>query len=289
MIPTQKLLGLVLFLLLITNNLLPAQDLIATKEGDSLNCKITKVETDYIYFSIAKDGGVLNTLLPMQQVHYYKYKFYTASELPADAKVEGPKDFPRWRLAINGGWSLRLAKVIETNSSSQTDYLRELKSGYAYGADVTYFWSKKSGIGAKYDVYRSKNEYYDISGPLLLSDDISITYIGPYYSSRFLTSNKKNSLFMNLGLGYVGYKDDAFVLNSDLLLTGGTAGLLVEVGYDFGLSKSFAMGIQVSLIGGTLTQYKIDDGFNTQTIELNEDEYEGLGRINISVGLRLIK
>ena len=49
------------------------------------------------------------------------------------------------------------------------------------------------------------------------------------------------------------------------------------------------MGIQVSLIGGTLTQYKIDDGFNTQTIELSEDEYEGLGRINISVGLRLIK
>lgn len=286
----RKLKFIAFFILIGLSTSMQAQDLIVTAQGDSLNSKITKVETDYLYFSINKDGGVLNTLLPMAQVSYYKYNFYTTSALPVDARVDGPKDFPRMRLAVNGGLSYRLAKIAGNLSSSQKEYIKGLKSGYSYGAELAYYWSKKAGIGAKYDVFRSNNEIRDVSDQTLeLSDDIAISYIGPYYSSRFLTANKKNSFLMNLGLGYVGYNDQAFVFGSDFELTGGTAGLLVDLGYDIGLSKSFALGFQISFIGGTLTQYKIDDGFNTTTVELDEDEYEGLARINLSVGLRLIK
>ncbi len=283
----KKLIFIAFFLLTGLSASLQAQDLIVTKEGDSLNCTITKVETDFIYFRIAKDGGVLNTLLPMPDISYYRYRFYPTSEIPVDAKMAAAKDFPRFRLAINGGWSYRLAKAADSNSPEVDEYIKELKSGYSYGADVTLYWSGYSGIGARYDVFRSKNELEDGSF-LLASDDISITFIGPYYSSRFLMADKKNSLMFNAGLGYVGYKDKAYFV-SDYELTGVTAGLLLDIGYDIGLSKSIAMGFQLSLIGGILTQYKLDDGFNTQTIKLEEDEYEGLGRINLSVGLRLIK
>jgi hypothetical protein len=286
---TRKLAFIAFFVLIGISAPIQAQDLIVTKEGDSLNCKITKVETDYIYFGISKDGGVLNTLLPMPQITYYKYQFYTTSALPVDAKVDGPKDFPRFRLGINGGWSYRLAKVAESNSSEVDEYIKQLKSGISYSADVTYYWSKKAGIGAKYDVFKSKNELEDPSGQFIIaSDDISLTFIGPYYSSRFLTANKKNSFLLNIGAGYVGYNDKAFFV-SEYELTGGTVGLLIDIGYDIGLSKSFAMGFQLSLVGGTLTQYEIDNGFTTQMIELDEDEYEGLGRVNLTVGLRLIK
>lgn len=285
----KKLIVIAFFMLTGLFTSVQAQDLIVTAQGDSLNSKVTKVEPEYLYFSINKDGGVLNTLLPMAQVSYYKYNFYSTPALPVDAKVDGPKDFPRLRLAINGGWSYRLAKVAGNLSSTQQDYIKGLKSGYSYGAELAYYWSKKAGIGAKYDVFRSRNELEDVSGQVVvLSDDVAISFIGPYYSSRFLTANKKNSFLMNVGLGYVGYNDKAF-FGSDYELTGGTAGLLVDLGYDIGLSKSFALGFQLSFIGGTLTQYMIDDGFNTTTIELDEDEYEGLARINLSVGLRLIK
>ena len=285
----KKLNIIAVFLLIGMTAPMYAQDLIVTAQGDSLNSKITKVEPDYVYFSINKDGGVLNTLLPMAEVRYYKYNYYATSALPADARIDGPKDFPRLRLAVNGGLSYRLAKIAGNLSSTQQEYIKGLKSGYSYGAEIAYYWSRKAGIGAKYDVFRSKNELEDVAGQtVVLSDDVSISFIGPYYGSRFLTANKKNSFLMNVGLGYVGYNDKAF-FGSDYELTGGTAGLLVDVGYDIGLSKSFALGFQVSFIGGTLTQYKIDDGFSTTTIELDEDEYEGLARINLSVGLRLIK
>lgn len=284
----NKLIFIALFMLIGFTSL-QAQDLIVTKEGDSLNCAITKVETDFIYFRIAKDEGVLNTLLPMSDISFYKYRFYPTSEIPVDPKMAAAKDFPRFRFAINGGWSYRLAKVAGNNSPDVEEYIKQLKSGYSYGADVTLYWSGYSGIGARYDVFRSKNELENASGQIVIaSDDISLTFIGPYYSSRFLMADKKNSLMFNAGLGYVGYKDKAYFI-SDYELTGATAGLLLDIGYDIGLSKSFAMGFQLSLIGGILTQYKLDDGFSTQTIELEEDEYEGLGRINLSVGLRLIK
>lgn len=286
---TRKLNIIALFILLWMAASLQAQDLIVTGEGDSLNCKITKVETDYVYFSINKDGGVLNTLLPMSGVSYYKYKFYTTSALPVDAIVDGPKDFPRFRLAVNGGLSYRLSKIPSGLSRDLEEYIRGLKSGYSFGADATYYWSKGGGIGVKYDVFRSKNEFEYLAGQgVEFSDDITIRYIGPYYSSRILGANKVNNFFSNVGLGYVGYKDDAYI-GTDVTLTGGTVGLLVDIGYDIGLSKSLAMGFQISFIGGTLTQYKISDGFNTETVELDEEEYEGLARINLSVGLRFIK
>lgn len=282
-----KLIFIAFFLLTGLSVSLQAQDLIVTKEGDSLNCAITKVEKDFIYFRTAKDGGVLNTQLPMPEISYYRYRYYPTSALPVDAKTAEAKVFPHFRLAINGGWSYRLAKAADSNSPEVDEYIKELKSGYSYGADVTLYWSRYSGLGARYDVFRSKNKLEDGSF-LLASDDISITFIGPYYSSRFLMANKKNSLMFNAGLGYVGYKDKAYFI-TDYELTGATAGLLLDLGYDIGLSERFAVGFQLSLIGGILTQYKIDDGFNTQTIELEEEEYEGLGRINLSVGLRLIK
>ena len=52
---------------------LSAQDLIVTTKGDSLNCKITKVKPDYIYFTFNNNGHTQNSLLPSSDVDYYQY------------------------------------------------------------------------------------------------------------------------------------------------------------------------------------------------------------------------
>jgi len=50
------------------------QDLILTVSGDSLNCKITEVKPDAIFFRYDAGGNVVS--LPMNQVATYKYDFY---------------------------------------------------------------------------------------------------------------------------------------------------------------------------------------------------------------------
>lgn len=280
------------FLLPISLN---GQDLIVNNEGDSLNVKITKVETDYIYYVTKKNAGILNTLLPLTQVKHYEYGFYPASDLPENP-VEPRKIFPRFRAAINGGWSYRISPVSDELTSDVKEYVKELKSGLNYSLDLTYYFASHSGVGFKYSAYRSKNKLEDAfitlpDGSFVIgevSNDITINFFGPYYSARLLNQKKTNSFLINLGLGYMTYKDER-VIYDDFEITGQTAGLLMDLGYDIGLSKNLAMGFQLSFVGGTLFQYEITDGSYSETVELDEEEWEGLARIDLSVGIRFIK
>ncbi len=272
-----------------------AQDLIVTSEGDSLNCKITKIRADNMYFTFKHKDEIRSTLLPLGQVRFHQYNYYQVSEVPAD-KVLGNEIYPHFRAAITGGWSYRVAKLAKNIPSDFEQYIKDLKSGYQYGLDLSYYFSEQLGFGFKYCNYRSKNEIDNVNVTLpdgssqygKMSDDISINFIGPFFSTRLLNADKKNSLLMNLGIGYMGYKDKA-VLISDFLIKSNTLGLCWDIGYDIGLSENFAIGFQFSYMIGTLTQYKLSDGVNTQTVKLEKGNFESLSRIDFSVGLRFNK
>lgn len=93
---------------------------------------------------------------------------------------------------------------------------------------------------------------------------------------------------MNLGLGYMGYRDDAVIIDN-YTLKGGTLGISWDIGYDLGISRTFALGFQIAYLGGILTQYELSDGNTTQTVELTKGNYESLSRIDLSIGLRFIR
>jgi hypothetical protein len=272
-----------------------AQDLIVTNEGDSLNCKISKIKGDNMYFTFKYKDEIRSTLLPLVQVKFHQYNYYQISEVPAD-NVVGNEIYPHIRVAINGGWSYRVAKLADNIPSDFKQYMKGLKSGYHYGLDLSYFFSEQLGFGLKYYNYKSKDEINNVyvtppGGPTQygkMSDNISINFIGPIFSTRLLNADKKNSFLFNLGIGYMGYKDKA-VLISDYTLKGNTLGLCWDIGYDIGLSENFAIGFQFSYMIGTLTQYKFSDGVNTETIKLVNDNYESLSRIDLSIGLRFNK
>lgn len=272
-----------------------SQDLIVTSQGDSLNCKITKVKTEHIYFTFRHKEEIRNTLLPVAQIAYYQFGFYQTPEVPLHQAV-GNEIYPHFRVAISGGWSYRIGKVSESVPSDFEQYIRDLKSGYHYGLDLSYYFSEQLGVGLKYNKYKSKNSadhiYVDQPDGTTqlgkMSDDISIHFIGPMLSMRLMDADKKNSFLMNVGMGHMDYKDAA-VLISDFTIKGSTLGLCWDFGYDIGISENLVMGCQLSLMIGTLYQYKVSDGRHTETVKLEEEEYENLSRIDLSIGLRFVK
>lgn len=282
----------VLFIVFSAN--LHSQDLIVTSEGDSLNCKITNIKTENIYFTFKHKNEIRSTLLPVNQVKYYQYNFFQTTEVPAD-KVTVNEIYPHFRAAFNGGLSNRTAKLADNIPSEFEQYMKNLKSGYNYNLDLSYFFAEQLGIGFKYNVFLSKNEIENIyvkqpDGSTLhgkMSDDITINFIGPFFSTRLLNSKKNNSLICNIGLGYTGYTDNAVVIY-DLLIKGNTLGICLDIGYDVGISDNVAIGFQISLLNGTLTQYELSQGTYKETVKL-EDEYESLARIDLSIGLRFSK
>jgi len=287
---------MIIFLLVpLLNNRVTSQDLIITNEGDSINCKITKIKSDFVYFTFKYKDEIRSTLLPMSDLKYHQLDFYHSSEVPKD-KVIGYGNYQHFRIAISGGYSYRTAKVGESVPNDFKDYVKELKSGFHFGGDAIYYITEPLGFGVKYFISKSSNSMNNIyvedtDGNRIygkMSDDITISFIGPTFSTRFLSHDKRNAFIMNFSLGYMGYSNDKVIVDN-YKMTGRTLGMAFDIGYDIGLSEYLSLGFQISYISGTLFEYDWYDGTTTVTIDLEKGEYEGLNRIDFSVGLRFSK
>lgn len=286
---------LILILLISMANSVFSQDLIVTNGGDTINCKITKVKTDNIYFTFKHKDEIRSTLLPMSNVKRHQFNFFQTSEVPKE-KVIRPENYQHFRIAVNSGYSYQTAKVAESVPSDFKDYIKKLKSGHHFGGDLTYYYTEPLGFGIKYYIFKSSNNldniYVEDSNGYRrygkMSDDITISYIGPSYSTRLINHDKSKAFLMNLSLGYMGYSNDKVIIDN-YKMTGSTMGLSFDIGYDIGLSKNLSLGFQLSFLTGTLFEYDWNDGTKTETINLEKGEYESLNRIDFSVGLRFCK
>lgn len=283
----------VIILVAITN--IYSQDLIVTNESDSINCKITKTKFNNLYFTFKYNDEIRSTLIPLSQVKYYKIDFYKNSIIPEE-EIVGFTDYSQFRLAINSGFSYQTARINENIPADFETYVNEMKSGYHFGADLTYFFSEPLGFGFKYYLFKTSNsmdniyvEYPDGSVEYgIMSDDLTISFIGPTFSTRLLNYNKSNAFLMSLSIGYMGYSNNKVIVNN-YIMTGNTVGMTLDVGYDIGISDKLSLGFQISLITGTLTEYELDNGSEIETIKLENGEFESVNRIDLSVGLRFHK
>lgn len=272
-----------------------SQDLIVTSEGDSLNCRITKIKPDNIYFTFKHKDEIRNTLLPVSTIKDYKINYYSKSEVPKE-KIVGYENYQHFRIGLNTGYSYQTARIHESVPGDFKNYVKDLKSGCHFGFDLTYYFSEPLGVGFKYFMFQSSNSmdniYIEDSTGVRqygkMSDELKISFIGPMFSTRLLNHDKKNALLMNLAIGYMGYTNNKVIINN-YKMTGNTVGLAFEMGYDIGLSENLSLGFQISMIAGTLFEYDWYDGNNTETIKLKEGEYESLSRVDFSVGLRFSK
>jgi hypothetical protein len=275
-----------------------AQDLVVTPEGDSLNCKITRIKNQQIYFVFKYKGETRTTLIPVAEVRGYQYGFYKDREVDVETdKSPMLGDYSKFRFAVGGGWSYRTASLPDGAGTAERDYLRELKSGYGLTAQAAWFISETVGIGALYAGHRSKvskssvtlssngSVYY--TGPL--RDDVSIRFIAPVLVTRLVQANKKGVGLFDFSLGYLGYKDVSTMSSNFFRIEGATLGLATGLGYDILLSEHVGIGLNVALITGTLSQVKLIRGSSSTTIKLDKDEYENLTRVEITAGIRLLR
>ncbi len=270
-----------------------AQDLIVTPERDSINCKITRVKDGYIYFTFKHKGEVRNTLIPEKEV-IYQFGYYKTPDVAVEKKSHHG-DYNQWHLEFNGGPAYRLAKIPYDLIDQEKDYLRELKSGYQFGLDASFFISELLGFGAKLSTFRSKHSQSDLlirlpdgsSTTVAVSDDIKMFYAGPSVITRWVPANKKGVFNSDFSLGYLNFSNFSTLDGQQLQIKGATLGLTLGLGYDFYISKNFGVGLGIGFVLGTLTKVTLNDGNTTQTVKLEEGQYEGLSRIDLSVGLRV--
>ncbi len=287
---------IVLILLIGSISGLKAQDLLVTTAGDSINCVFMKQKAGYVYFMVKSDqsNNLIKSLLPVSQVVTVKEGFYYT---PAGNYGSLPvRDFDKIVIGVDGGWSRRIAKNPDGLGRGFETYLTDIKTGYSLGGSATYFFNEVNGVGLVYSLHRSQASIdlvgEDINGNRVsaeLSDDISINFFGPSYTARFNNFDFSNAGYIRMAIGYVGYRDKVEFIES-IEISASTLGLVLEFGYDFGISEDFALGIKAGFTTGYYEDYTVEasDG-TTESLSSEEGEGDNLVRFDIGVGLRFRK
>ncbi|MDR3705882.1 MAG: outer membrane beta-barrel protein [Paludibacteraceae bacterium] len=272
-----------------------SKDLIVTKEGDSIKCKILNTTDNYLYYNHIDKGQVTDSKLEMSQVKYFERGFYKTAKL-TNVQMDSIYKPSRWRFGLECGYSRWIAKNPSGITSDLSSYLNGLKNGFNYAADVTYYFNQRWGVGMKYHGFNSSNSLDDYSvtstdGTVTtgtISDKEWIQYFGPYGSYRYILPNdKRNVLYANLGVGYTLYRDKgAAPSTTDVTITGHQVGVFANLGYDYFITKNFALGVELGFNVAKLSKYKTDDGTTTETVSLDSDSHVSLNTLDVSVGLK---
>lgn len=200
---------------------------------------------------------------------------------------------PKFVVLANVGQSFRLAETPDGLSAADREYVKELKTGLSYDFSA-YYVKNESGYGLKYNVFRSKNDRISpisldpiVSGLTSVSDDITISYIGPTFIYTEGQNAKVGEAFFEVSLGYMAYKNRATFEYERFTIKGGTFGMIAGGGYHFRVHKQFLIGPQVSFVGGTIKKFKLQrSNGTTETIKLEKDNYENLWRIDLSISAK---
>lgn len=288
---------LILIGILLIFGSLRAQDLIVTKTGDSLNCKITKTTKDYIHFVFKYNDEIRSTLLSTNQITTYQKNYFPVSELPVNYARKYSS--PHFRIAIDGGWQYRTAKIASGMDAEWREHYKKMKSGFHYDIQVAYFFWNNQGIELLFSrqlFEHSLGEGYltDPQGNFVgsgeLKEKVAFNYIGANYLIRLFDSNKKNCWLFSVGFGYMSYNDRLLFNNNEYTkITAATLGSNMTIGYDIGLSENLGIGFKISFMGGTFRKYKQTIDGTTTNETMPDETSEGLGTIKLSVGLRFNK
>lgn len=126
--------------------------------------------------------------------------------------------------------------------------------------------------------------------------DLDKCSVGTYAGQSYIIKVNTQGLdFDNSSAGYLEYTEDGTYADQSFTIKGNTLGLALDFGYDYWFSRSMALGVRMSVMGGTLKKYTKktaateEYAATTEKIKLRKAEYESLGRLDISVGLRFGK
>jgi len=198
-----------------------------------------------------------------------------------------------WHFAAQGGVVYRLGKIANNLSNVEQQHIKNMRWGFSYGADVSYFVHENFGVGIKFHNFHSADSMpisvLDQSGKVLEGveeDKMDIYFIGPIATFRLPSRNRANAFFARMGIGFEGYYDYGRVMDITGTIKGRTAGILYEAGYDFGISKHLSVGANITYLIGFLTGIDVNTNQQSGHIDLDKDNMENISHIGLNIGLR---
>lgn len=278
----------VFFVCLIVSYSALSQDIIITNDGDTIKCKITRIENEYIHFSVY-DNGILS--LKSRLPHSAIQSFFQKSDEEEKENVNELKNeevfFDEitptvFRLSLNAGFTYQ----VEGYEGYPSSYKNQLQTFFHYGGDLHFFMFRSNfGIGIKYNRIQTKaNE--DFEQPFIAAfgfselrdEEIIFRYLGASFTYRHYLLDDQ-VLNFSLGAGNVKYSTEGFGDGILFYEEGETLGITLGLSYDLIFVQYFGIGFGVEANIANLDEIT-KDGV-TLPIDF------GISRIDFTLGFRI--
>jgi hypothetical protein len=304
---------ILLLALILTGTVFPAfpQDQIITRNNDTIECKITRVNRNEILFEIDTKGVTSSGKIPFTEIASYSVTTPpTGSSQPAirtgamrtAATESGP--FQRLRLSLNGGAGYIFSSSNKAEESmaawgiAEDDaeaYYNDLKLGIYGSADITFMVTPRIGTGLRYKFFSTDagvEGFYDPNDGMYLmygtySEHIFVNFAGvSLFYTEPLGRSRRLSVCAAWAAGLALYRNEAETFQGNLLITGNSLGMDGSLGLEYRLTPSMALGADLSAFNSLLRKVEVTDGSSTEFLELEEDNIENLSRFELSLGIR---
>ena len=213
-------------------------------------------------------------------------------------------DSPKLRISINRGYGFRIASTKESKQAllnqgfekKEVDsYFSGITKGPKFSAQLHYCLQENYALGIDYQFHTSQGKMKGTIDPgdaLTLyygevSDNIFTNYAGASYYFNEPLRNSKLTFSGQVSLGLTFFRQENKSFYSPVLITGKAPGANLQLGIEYFLTKTIAFGIQGNLFQSTISKIKVNDGNSVQEVELEKEMREGLGRIDVSAGLKI--
>lgn len=203
---------------------------------------------------------------------------------PAAGEKDGKEtSLPRWSIGLNGGYAYRLFRAGMVVSHDEQEYLKDLKSGIAFGGDIAYFPWKHVGFGMRYEMYKGSAQMDSLQ-----SEKVTIQHISGALIHRSFLKNGKTAILTSLLLGYQPYENKSTVRTQQLTFSGKTMNWGVSVGIEQPITPKFALNLTGTAMMGAIYRLQRKTEFSTETLHLSKDDSVDLSRFSITLGLRFM-
>ncbi|WP_420318692.1 hypothetical protein [Ekhidna sp.] len=282
---------IIFWLLCLTFHFSNAQDLIVTNDGDSIECKITRITSDFIHFSVFDKSGILlmRSRLPVSQIRQYKKSEISSEEnepqQPSNDDRVVIEEFKpaKIRLSLNSGYTYQFGGYDGLPQA----YKSQVQSLWNIGGELHYFIWEDFGIGGKYNRISTKANQ-DFEPPVstafgfssLRDEYIKFNYLAVSLLYRsFLYDDHVMNYFLSGGV--ISYRTDGKGDGIPFYQEGQTFGLAFGISTDLLLTENFGIGL-----GGELNIAQMSEFDNNGTVV---PASFSLTRIDLTIGVRFLK
>jgi hypothetical protein len=210
----------------------------------------------------------------------------STEELVSETKQ---KRFDEKKTMIGGfaGWSQLTAKIDPRIPPEFRSYARELKTGYSFGGFFRYYPNETWGFGLKYSQFKSENSIdvfaVDSAGNVFKGkrqDDISIHFFAPSVGVKYISNNNMFKFTSNIYLGFMTYNNDA-IFFEPVNIKSSTVGVSWDAGISYVLDTDMDISLTLERVGGVLTHMEYETETEKTYVDLPEEEWSDISRIDI--------